>query len=133
MQNRDPRQAGMRGQVAELICAAVVLERGWNWAWASDGLPFDGLICFDPADPNTWWRVQVKRIFPRKDNRNAPTIELKHKRSNQRYSKGDADYLAAVDVEAGVVFLFPWNEVYRRKRLTVDYEKHQEYMVKKVW
>ena len=127
---RDPRQAAVRGQVAELVCAAAILESGSSWAWMPDGARYDGLICFDEADPNTWWRVQIKRIFPRRDNNMAPTCVLSH-RGNKNYDKDDADYLAAVDVEAGLVYLFPWEEVYETKRLTIDHEKHQDYVVTK--
>lgn len=125
---RDPRLAPRRGQVAELVGAAIILERGWDWAWASDGRTFDGLVCFDEADPNTWWRVQMKRIFPRKDNGNAPTVVMKTGQ-NARYKKTDADYLAAIDVEAKLVYLIPWELVYKSKRLTIDHDKHQDFLV----
>lgn len=118
-----------RGEAAELLCASVMLDAGITWAWPIAGKHYDGLICFDEADPNTYWRVQVKRIFLWKlKNGTYPAVNVR-RGNDTHYKKGDADYLAAVDMEAGLVYLFPWDQVYRQKRLTINHIKHQEYLV----
>jgi hypothetical protein len=121
--------SAIRGEAAELLCASVVLEAGWQWCWPVAGRHYDGLVCFDEADPNTYWRVQVKRIFMWTQKRGkTPAVNVR-RGDDTRYDKNDADYLAAVDMEAGLVYLIPWEEVYRKKRLTINHEKHQEYLV----
>ncbi len=117
----------VRGETAELICAAAVLEFGWEWAWVSPGLPFDGLMCLDMAlDSTRWWRVQVKRIF--KWKKHHPAVNML-RGNGKRYKKGDADYLAAVDVDAKLMYLIPWGDVYKKSRVTINPEKYQSYLV----
>ena len=121
--------SAIRGEAAELLCASRMLDAGFQWTWPVAGQHYDGLVCFDEADPNTYWRVQVKRIFMWKQKRGAvPAVNVR-RGNGERYHKDDADYLAAVDMEAGLVYLFPWDEVYRKKRLTINHDKHQEYLI----
>ena len=118
--------SAVRGEVAELMCAAVMLDAGWTWAWPIAGMHYDGLVCFDEADPNTYWRVQVKRIFMW--NGRTPAVNVR-RGDDTRYGLNDADYLAAVDVDAGLVYLFPWETVYRKKRLCINHDKHREFLI----
>jgi hypothetical protein len=99
------------------------------WAWPVAGQHYDGLLCFSNLDPNTYWRVQVKRIFlwSVKDGP-TPAVNIR-KGDGERYGKNDADYLAAVDMQAGLVYLFPWEEVYKQKRLRINHVKHARYLI----
>lgn len=121
--------SAIRGEAAELLCASVMLEAGYQWAWPVAGQRYDGLVCFTQADPNTYWRVQVKRIFLWSCQGGPKPAANVRKGDDTRYGKDDADYLAAVDMQAKLVYLFPWEEVYRKKRITINHEKHGRYLV----
>jgi ribosomal protein S12 methylthiotransferase accessory factor YcaO len=95
----------------------LALERGWDVAVpVSEDSAYDVLI--DRMRAGTFERVQVKRTWE-KDGK--PTVNLT-RFDGARYAERDADWLAAVHVETGTVWLVPWNDVfmYTRKRITPD-------------
>lgn len=83
-----------------------------------DGV-WDALISIDDYP---WETVQVKRCYP-KDG--CPTVNLV-RADGGRYHPGDVDWLAAVDVDAGLLWLIPFEEVceYTRKRITSEYSDY---------
>lgn len=107
--------------------AATALAEGWGHAVPTvPGLAYDALINFDEADSTTWWRVQVKRVFIWKA-KGQPAINIR--RGNEAgYKAGDADYLAAVDVDARTIHLFPWDYVYGQKRLVLT-AQHDKFLL----
>ena len=114
----DWRQsASARGKAAELRFQQVVLETGWNVAMpVAEDLAWDVLIKRDPA--GYWETVQVKRCYSK---RGYPTVNLV-RHDGSRYQPTDAEWLAAVEVETGRIWLVPFREVaqYQRKRITKD-------------
>ncbi len=93
----------------------LVLEMGWELAEpVVDDSPWDMLI--NRAD--AWEKVQVKRCYPK---HGCLTFNLV-RNTGMRYEKTDADWLAAVEVETGRVWMIPFGEIaqYTRKRITAD-------------
>ncbi|MCP3658119.1 MAG: hypothetical protein GY766_25000 [Herbaspirillum sp.] len=109
--------ASARGKAAELRFLQIVLEHGWSAAVpVAEDEPWDALI--SRFETWLWERVQIKRTYLKYGK---PTVNLV-RHDGKRYRPDDADWLAAVEVESGRIWLVPFDEVaqYQRKRITED-------------
>lgn len=116
-----------RGMAAQMFFVTLALEYGWEPAEpVSPDAPYDVLINDKPNIPG-WARVQVKRVYCKADQtkKEYPTVSLK-RNSDKRYKRSDAEYLAAVDMDTQVVYLIPWEDVYRLTRLRIT-DKHKRF------
>lgn len=109
--------ASARGKAAEMRFMQLALEEGYDVAVpVAEDSAYDVLI--DPMRNGVFQRVQVKRCW---DKDGSPTVNLT-RFDGQRYAAGDAEWLAAVEVETGRTWMIPWEKVYHytRKRITAD-------------
>lgn len=114
------QSASARGKAAELRLLQLVLELGWEAATpVVEDSAWDALLNRGFG----WERVQIKRAYPKKGHL---TVNLVRHDKN-RYAVDDADWLAAVEVETGRVWLVPFHEMaqFQRKRITADMAEYE--------
>lgn len=105
------------GAIAELRFREYLVRKGFEVALpAIDNGPVDILWREHPGD--FWWSAQVKKVYYKADARGVshPTVDVM-RTGHAYYGAADADYLAAVDYEHGLLWLLRFPAVCGVKRL----------------
>ncbi len=112
--------AARNGLIAELIFQQYALNAGWEIAKSVlEVEPWDYLIRIDSLG---WAKVQVKKLYLKDEKM---TVNMT-RHGDVRYKAKDADWLAAVDILTGDIWLVPWGKVYRKTRVSTIRTEHSD-------
>lgn len=126
MDNTSGASSAHRGEAAEHIVAADLLERGFTVSWPSSHAAYD-LIAELPSGKLV--RIQVKRAYFGVHTRDRPPVWMVHAaasdKKKRRYYPADAFEILAVvigtdDGMLGDILYLPWFGQYRGQKIITE-------------